>query len=117
MREVLVAHRPAHVRRRGEHERRRELVACRRDDLLVEVGERDDETDVVLRDEPGERRDIPGVVDAWDERAVVRVVQRRRERIEVGRDRGRAGASERADDVDALARAGEEDRGHLDVGG
>ena len=66
----------------------------------------------MLGDEPRERVDVARVVDARDERAVVGVVERGRERVEVGGDRRRAGAAERADDVDALARAGEEHRGH-----
>ena len=71
----------------------------------------------MLGHERRERGDVPGIVDARDERAVVGVVERRGERIEVGGDGRRAGAPEGAHDVDALARAGEEDGGHLDVGG
>ena len=47
-----------------------------------------------------------------DERLVVRVVERRRQRVEVGGDRGGTGPAERGHDVDALPRAGEEDGGH-----
>ena len=79
---------------------------------LVEVGERDDQLDVVLGDERRERGDVARVVDARDERVVVGVVERRRERVDVGGDRGRAGPAEGRDDVDALAGAGEEDRRH-----
>ena len=93
--------------------------SCRRgrDDLLVEVGERHDEPHVVLGDEPRQRRDVARVVDARNEGPVMSVVERRRQGIEVGGDRGRARPSEGAHDVDALAGAGEEDRRHLDVGG
>ena len=63
----------------------------------------------MLGDERRERRDVARVVDRRHERAAVGVVQRRRELVQVGGERGRAGAPERRDDVDALARAGEED--------
>ena len=79
---------------------------------MVEIGERDDQADVVLVDEPAQRGDVAGVVDPRHERMVVGVVERGRERVEVGRDGRRAGAPERRDDVDALPRAGEEDRSH-----
>ena len=71
-----------------------------------------DEADVVLRDERRERRDVARVVDTRDERPVVRVVERGRQRVEVGGDGRRAGTGERADDVDALSRAREEHRAH-----
>ena len=109
---VLVAHRPADLGRRDEHERRRERVARLREEHLVEVGERDDQADVVLGDECRERGDVAGAVDARDERVVVGVVERGRERVGVGRDRRRAGAAEGRDDVHALPGAGEEDGGH-----
>ena len=110
--EVLVAHRAAHRGARRENERRRELVTCGRDDLLVEIGERNDEAHVVLGDERGERGHVAGVVDPRDERGMVGVIERGRERVEVGGDRRRAGAAERAHDVDALPCAGEEDGCH-----
>ena len=68
--------------------------------------------DVVLGDERRERGHVARVVDARDERHLVGVVERGRERVEVGRDRRRAGPPEGAHDVDALSRAREEDRGH-----
>ena len=40
------------------------------------------------------------------------VVEGRRQSVDVGRDGRGAGVGERGDDVDALARAGEEHRGH-----
>ena len=43
---------------------------------------------------------------------MIGVVERRRQPIEIGRDGGRAGPTERLDDVDALTGAGEENRGH-----
>ena len=110
--EVLVRHPLAGLRLRDEHERRRELVARAGEQRLVEIGQRHDQPHVVLGDERREGRDVAGVVHARDERMPVGVVERRRERIEVGRDRRRAGAAERRDDVDALARAGEEHRSH-----
>ena len=112
VRKVLVRHRPADLGRRCENERRGERVASCGDGLLVEVGQRHEQPDVVLGDESRQRGDIAGVVDAWDEGTVVCVVERGRQGIDVGRDRGRAGAAEGADDVDALPRAGEEHGGH-----
>ncbi len=117
VRQVLVAHRPAHLGCRGEDERGRQLLPARRDDLLVEVGERHDEPHVVLGDEPRQRRNVRRIVDPWHEGSVMSVVERRCERVEVGGDGGRARSPEGADDVDALAGAGEENRRHLDVGG
>ena len=84
----------------------------RASDALVEVGQRHDEPDVVLGDERRERRHVAGIVDPRDERHVIGVVERGRERVEVGGDRGGAGPAERGHDVDALAGAGEENRGH-----
>ena len=79
---------------------------------MVEIGERDDQPDVVLVDEPVQEGDVAGIVDPRRDRVVVGVPEGRRQRIEVGRDGRRAGARERRDDVDALPRAGEEDRSH-----
>ena len=59
-----------------------------------------------------ERGEVAGIVDARNDRALVRVVERGRERVGVDRDRVRAGAAKRGDDVDALPGAGEEDGGH-----
>ncbi len=83
-------------RSRGQHERRGEPVARAREHLLVEVGERDDQPDAVLGDECGERVDVARVVDPRDEGAAVGVVERRRERVEVGREGRRAGPPEGA---------------------
>ncbi len=79
---------------------------------MVEVVQRHDEPDVVLADEVGEGVDVAGVGDARDDRLTVRVVQRRRERVRVGGERDAARSAKRADDVDALPRAGEEDDRH-----
>ncbi len=76
---------------------------------MVEVGQRHDQRDVVRGDERRERGDIDGIVDPRREGVLVGVVERRRERVHVDRERPRSGAAERRDDVDALARAGEED--------
>ena len=70
---------------------------------MVEVVQRHDQPDVVLSDEGGQRLDVAGVGDAWDDRLDVRVVERRRERIRVGskrhgtRRRGRRGRCPPAD--------------------
>ena len=116
VREVLVAHRATDRGRRREHERRRQRLPVRGDDLLVEVGQRDDEPDVVLGDERRERPDVARVVDAGDERHAVGVIEGGRKRVEVGGDGRRARTSEGAHDVDALSRAGEEHGGHPDAG-
>src|SRR5262249_61951409 len=59
-----------------------------------------------------QRRDVVLVLHLRDEHAVRRPVERRCERIDVCRDRRRACAVERIDDVDALSRAREEDGRH-----
>ena len=114
VRDVLVAHRrgrpPATGRARAPA---RALSRDAREDLLVEVGERHDEPHVVLGDERRERRDVAaGRRRAARAPCSIGVVERRRESVGVGRDRGRAGTAERGDDVDALAGAGEEHGGH-----
>ena len=113
VREVLVAHLRATTsageRRTGAPSSSRAL----REDELVEVGQRDDEVDVVLDDEA--RRAAarsPGRPTREDELVAVGVVERRRQAVDVGRDRRRAGPAEGRDDVDALPGAGEEDRRH-----
>ena len=68
VRQVLVPDVAAHLGARWQHERRREVVAGRGDDLLVEIGQRHDQADVVLDHERGERRDVARVVDPRDER-------------------------------------------------
>ena len=80
---------------------------------VVEVGERDDEPDVVLLDERrAARRGSRGRRPRHD-RVPVGGVERRRELVRVDRERRRAGAAEGGDDVDPLSRAGEEDDGHV----
>jgi hypothetical protein len=66
----------------------------------------------VLGDDRRERVDVARVAHSRDERPVVGVVERGRERVEVGRDGRRAGPPEGAHDVDALPRAREEDGRH-----
>ena len=51
----------------GKEDGRAELVAVLREDELVEIGERDDEVDVVLDDEAGELRHVLRVADARNE--------------------------------------------------
>ena len=113
--QVLVAHLLGHAGRR-EEQRRAEVVARGGEDHLVEIGERDDQVDVVLGDEPGQLGHIAGVVHAEDELVTVRVVEGGRERVGVRGNGRRAGPAERRDDVDALPRAGEEDRRHGERG-
>ena len=115
MREVFVAHALGHVDRR-EEEGGAELVACAREDQLVEVGERDDEVDAVLGDELRELGHVAGVVHADDELVAVGVVERRRERVDVHGNGRRAGPAEGRDDVHALPCTGEEDRRHGERG-
>ena len=81
-------------------------------DRLVEVGERRDQAHVVLVDERAQRGDVGGVVDPRHEGVPVGVIERGCERVRVGGDRQRAGATERADDVHPLSGAREEDGRH-----
>jgi hypothetical protein len=111
VREVLVGHLRDDFGRRQEHSCS-DLVARAGERELVEVGQGNDEADVVLGDECRELGDVTGVVDAQDELVSIGVVQRRSEWVDVGRDRRGAGSAERGDDVDPLAGAGEEDCGH-----
>ena len=83
---------------------------------MVEIGQRDDQPHVVQLDEVAQRCDVDRVVDPRHERAVIGVVERGRELVDIGRDRGRAGLAKRGDDVDALAGAREQDGRH-DHGG
>ena len=99
-----------------EHERAAEIVAGLGEHDVVEVGQRDDQPHVVQLDEIAQRGDVAGVVDARHERAAVGVVERGRELV---RRRWRSSSrrrAERGDDVDALARAREQDGRH-DRGG
>jgi hypothetical protein len=111
VREVLVVRALHHLGRRQEDERA-ELVVALGEHELVGVGQRDDEVDVVLGDELGERRDVGRVGDGGHERVAVGRVERRRERVDVHGDGGRAGSAEGADDVHAPPDAGEEHRRH-----
>ena len=111
MRAVLVGDGLDHVRFR-EEQRRAEPVARAGEDEVVEVGQRHDQPDVVLAHQLTDLVDVGRVADALREDVDVRVVERGRERVDVGRDRDRACVRESADDVDALPRAREEDRRH-----
>ena len=96
----------------GQEEESAQFLATARQRRLVEVRERHDQLHVVLVDDSPKGGDIIGIVDPRHEHVPVRVVERRRERVRIGGDRRRAGAAEGADDVHALARAGEEDGRH-----
>ena len=78
---------------------------------MVEVGERDHEPCLVRADELLQRREVTRIVDERNDRALVRVVERGRERVGVDGDRARAGTPKGGDDVDTLPGAGEEDGG------
>ena len=80
---------------------------------MVEIGERDHETNVVLVDDVAERADVAEVVDRRHERVVIGVVERRRQAVQVRGDGRRARPAERGDDVDALPRAREENDSQL----
>ena len=95
-----------------EHDRAAQVVAGLRELQVVEIGERDDQPDVVQLDEVARGHPRTGVVDPGHERPAVGVVESRRELVDVGGDRRRAGAAEGRDDVDALARAREQDGRH-----
>ena len=109
---VLVRAALDRVEPRDESDRSAEIVAGGRELAVVEVGQRHDEPDAVRGDELAQRVDVAGIVDARHGRPNVGVVQSRRERIEIGRDRRRAGLAERRDNVDALPGAGEENGRH-----
>ena len=49
---------------------------------MIEIGERNDQPDVVDRDEVAQGADVPEVVDSRYERAVVGVIERGSERIQ-----------------------------------
>ncbi len=112
VREVLVAAARDRLRLGHEHDRLAEAIAIRGEDEVIEVGERDDQADVVHLHELREGGDVAGVVHGRHERTAVGVVERRREVADVRGDRRRARTAERGDDVDALARAREEDGRH-----
>ena len=112
VREVLVAHRRTHLGRRREHERGREGGTVPRQNLLIEIGQRHDEADVVLGDEAGEGGNVAGVGDARNERHVIRVVERGSEPVEVRWRSSWRRPAERGHDVDALPGAGEENGSH-----
>ena len=96
----------------GQQQDGSELIAAACKDGVIEIGERDDEVDPVLAHELGERRDVGRIVDPRHERVLVGRVERRRQAVQVDRERVRPRASERLHDVDALPRAGEEDGAH-----
>ena len=108
VRAVLVLAEADRVGSGQEHERV-ELVATLGEEQVVEVGERHDQAHVVLLDERAQGLDVAGIVDARHDRAPLGRVQRRRELVDIGGERRRTRAGEGGDDVDALARAGEED--------
>ena len=111
VREPLVGERFDDLGRRQEN-RRPERIPRAGEDVVVEVGERNDERDVVRGDELGQRRHVRGIRDPRHEGVLVGVVERGREGVDVDRDRPRARAPERRDDVDALTGAREEDGRH-----
>ncbi len=112
VRGVLVLRTLDHLAGGEEDDRSVELGAVLREQNVIEVGQGDNEADVVRAHELAQRRQVAGVDDAGDDRVHVGVVERGRERVRVDRDRRRAGAAERRDDVDALAGAGEENGRH-----
>ena len=69
MRLELVGHPVAHVGLREQHDRRREPIALAREDGMVEIVKRYDQSNVVLADELDQRGNVPGVGDerrsAW----------------------------------------------------
>jgi len=105
----LVGHAGADVRVREEDECRRQRVSRVREDRVVEIVQRYDETDVVLAYQLHESGDVLGIRDLRHDGLPVGVVERRREGIGVGAERDRSSAAKRPHDVDALARAGEQD--------
>ncbi len=111
MREPLVRQRVDDLRGRQEHERA-QLVAGTCEHAVVEIGERDDEVDVVLAHELAQRRDVTGIADPRDKRMLVGVVERRRKGVQIGREGMGPGALECRHDVDPLSDAREEDAAH-----
>ncbi len=95
-----------------EHERPTEVFAAVCEDMVVEVGERHDQANVVQLDEIAQGREVADVVDARHERTAVGVVERRCELVDVDGDRRCAGFAKRGHDVDALPGAREQDDRH-----
>jgi hypothetical protein len=91
-------------------------LARLREHVIIEVGQRHDQPYLVKLNEVAKRIDLERVVDAWDDRGAVSVVERGRQLIDVGSDGRRADLAKRGDDVDALTRAREQDGRH-DYGG
>jgi hypothetical protein len=89
-----------------------ELVASLGEKRHVKVGQRHDEAHTELLHELREPRDVLGRRDRRREHAVVGVVEGRRERVQVDGNGLGPRIPERGHDVDALARAGEEDGRH-----
>ena len=96
MREELVGAALDRLLARDEHEHVAERLLRPGEHEMVEVGQRHDQANVVQRHEVAERRDVAGVVDPRDDGVAVGVVERRGERVDVGRDRRRTGTAERA---------------------
>jgi len=105
----LVGHAGTHVCLGKQQERRGELVSRAGEHRMVEIVQRHDEANVVLTDERSERHHVSGICDPRDDGVTIGVIKRRREWISVGAERNGSGGPERLDDVDALARAGEQD--------
>ena len=95
-----------------EHDGAGERAAVLGEHEVVEIGERHDQPHVVQFDEVAQRGNVARVVHSRDDRATVGVVERGCERIDIRRDRRCAGLTEGRDDVDALAGAREQNRGH-----
>jgi hypothetical protein len=108
MRIELVRHARGSLGVREEDQRRRELLAFPCEDREVEVVEGDDETNLVLRAQRRERRDVGRVGDAGDDDVSVTVVQGRCEWVRVDTQSDRADSAERTDDVDPLSDGREE---------
>jgi len=76
---------------------------------MVEVVQRDDQANVVLADERGQSRHVAGTRNARHDGHPIGVVERGSEGVRIGAERGRPGRPECPHDVDALARAREQD--------
>ena len=76
---------------------------------MVEVGERHDQPDVVALHELDQLRQVGRIVEPRHELVLVGMVESRCERVGVDGHRTPSRPAECTDDVDALARAGEED--------
>ena len=96
----------------SEQHERRNRVAVRSKNLVVEVGKRHDERRFIATHERRDRLDVGRVTHRRDQLPMIGGVQRRRELAQVcGNGRG-TGTSKRRDDVDALTGACEEHNRH-----